>query len=75
MTLAGMSCFIIADITKPKSSPLELQLAVPNYMVPFVPIIQQGEKPFAMFCDLHNKYKQWVLPHWNTILLKLWWQD
>jgi hypothetical protein len=62
MTLAGMSCFIIADITKPKSSPLELQLAVPNYMVPFVPIIQQGEKPFAMFCDLHNKYKQWVLP-------------
>jgi uncharacterized protein YjbI with pentapeptide repeats len=62
MTLAGMSCFIIADITNPKSSPLELQATVPNYMVPFVPIIQQGEKPFAMFSDLHNKYKQWVLP-------------
>src|SRR6266568_3488654 len=25
MTLAGLSCFIIADITNPKSSPLELQ--------------------------------------------------
>jgi hypothetical protein len=65
MTLAGMSClscFIIADITNPKSSPLELQATVPSYMVPFVPIIQQGEKPFAMFSDLHNKYKQWVLP-------------
>jgi Pentapeptide repeats (8 copies) len=61
MTLAGMSCFIIADITNPKSSPLELQATVPNYMVPFVPIIQQGEKPFAMFSDLHHKY-DWVLP-------------
>jgi hypothetical protein len=30
-------------------------------MVPFVPIIQQGEKPFAMLSDLHNKY-QWLLP-------------
>jgi Pentapeptide repeats (8 copies) len=62
MTLAGMSCFIIADITNPESSPLELQATVPNYMVPFVPIIQQGEKPFSMFRDLHNKYKQWTLP-------------
>ena len=60
MTLAGMSLFIIADITNPKSSPLELQTTVPNYMVPFVPIIQKGEKPFSMFKDLHGKY-EWVL--------------
>lgn len=60
MTLAGMSRFIIADITNPKSSPLELQAAVPNYMVPFVPIIQEGEKPFSMFKDLYGKY-DWVL--------------
>ena len=52
MTLAGMYLFIIADITNPKSSPLELQATIPNYMVPFVPIIQQGEEPFAMLNDL-----------------------
>jgi hypothetical protein len=39
MTLAGMSLFIIADVTNPRSAPLELQAAVPNYMIPFVPII------------------------------------
>ena len=59
-TLAGMSCFIIADITNPKSSPLELQATVPDYMIPFVPIIQKGENPFSMFKDLANKY-DWVL--------------
>ena len=61
MTLAGMSRFIIADITKPKSVPLELEATVPNYMIPFVPIIEQGEKPFAMFQDLWKKYREWVL--------------
>src|SRR6266702_1150620 len=61
MTLAGLSCFIIADITNPKSSPLELQATVPNYMTPFVPIIQEGEQPFAMFTDLQNRYRAWVL--------------
>ncbi len=61
MTLAGLSCFIIADITNPKSSPLELQATVPNYMTPFAPIIQEGEQPFAMFTDLQNRYRDWVL--------------
>lgn len=60
MTLAGMSLFIIAEITQPKSVQLELQAAVPNYMIPFVPIIQEGEKPFAMFVDLWKKYRDWV---------------
>jgi hypothetical protein len=59
-TLAGMCLFIIADITNPKSSPLELQATVPDYMVPFVPIIQEGEQPFAMFKDLQGKF-DWVL--------------
>lgn len=61
MTLAGLSCFIIADITNPKSSPLELQATIPNYMTPFVPIIQEGERPFSMFTDLQNRYHDWVL--------------
>ena len=61
MTLAGLSSFVIADITNPKSTPLELQATVPNYMIPFVPIIQKGEQPFSMFVDLKRKYSDWVL--------------
>jgi hypothetical protein len=60
-TLAGMSRFIIADITNPKSAPLELQATMPDYMIPFVPIIQEGEEPFSMFKDLKQKYGAWVL--------------
>ena len=60
-TLAGLSRFIIADITNPKSSPLELQATMPDYMIPFVPIIQEEEEPFAMFQDLQQKYDDWVL--------------
>jgi len=51
-TLAGLSLFVIADITNPKSSPLELQATVPDYHIPFVSIIQHGEEPFSMFTDL-----------------------
>ena len=58
--LASLSKFVIVDITNPRSSPLELQATVPDYMVPFVPILQQGEQPFSMFVDLQNKY-DWVL--------------
>ena len=59
-TLAGMSYFVIADITNPKSSPLELQATIPDYQIPFVPIIQEGEKPFSMMANLQTKYN-WVL--------------
>jgi len=58
--LAGLSHFVIADITNPRSTPLELQAIVPECMVPFVPILQEGEKPFAMFTDLWIKYGEWV---------------
>jgi hypothetical protein len=58
--LAGLSVFVIADITNPKSSPLELQATVPEFMIPLVPIIADGEEPFAMFKDLWVKYR-WVL--------------
>ena len=60
-TLAGLSRFIIADITNPRSSPLELQATMPDYMIPFVPIIHENEEPFAMFRDLQQKYGEWVL--------------
>jgi len=58
--LCSLSKFVIVDITNPRSAPLELQATVPDYMVPFVPILQQGEDPFAMFVDLQNKF-DWVL--------------
>jgi hypothetical protein len=45
-----------------KSSPLELQATIPDYMVPFVPVIQEGEEPFSMFRDLLIMHKRWVLP-------------
>lgn len=59
-TLAGMCYFVIADVTNPKSSPLELQATVPDYQIPFVPIIQEGEQPFVMMANLQTKY-DWVL--------------
>jgi len=33
---------------------------MPDYMVPFAPILQQGEQPFSMFVDLQNQY-DWAL--------------
>jgi len=58
-TLAGLSFFVIADVTNPKSTPLELQATIPDYQIPFVPIIQEGEEPFAMLADLQTR--PWVL--------------
>ena len=58
MTLASLSRFVIADITKPSSCPLELQATMPNFQIPFAPIIQKGEEPFSMLKDLTNSYKE-----------------
>jgi hypothetical protein len=58
--LANLSYFVIVDLSNPRSVPLELQALVPNNAIPFVPIIEQGQDPFAMFMDLQNNY-DWVL--------------
>jgi uncharacterized protein YjbI with pentapeptide repeats/8-oxo-dGTP pyrophosphatase MutT (NUDIX family) len=58
--LANLSHFVIVDITKPRSAPLELQATIPDCMIPFVPILEKGQDPFSMFADLQNKY-HWVL--------------
>ena len=50
-TLAGLSRFIIADLSGP-SVPQELYATVPHFKIPFVPIIEAGRKPFAMSVDL-----------------------
>jgi hypothetical protein len=59
--LAGLSLFVIADITNPQSVPLELQATVPDYEIPFVTILQRGQPEFGMFRDLPGKY-HWALP-------------
>jgi hypothetical protein len=61
VTLAGMSLFVIVDVTNPSSSPLELQATVPIYNIPFAPILLKGEKPFSMFDDLRRRYKDQML--------------
>ena len=58
--LANLSHFVIVDLSNPRSAPLELQATVADCMVPFVPILEEGQAPFAMFVDLQNKY-DWVL--------------
>lgn len=60
VSLAGMSLFVIADLTRPRSVQLELQATIPNLMLPFIPILKKGEEPFSMFSDLLGKY-DWVL--------------
>ena len=67
--LAGLSHFVIADITNPKSAPLELQATVPEIMVPFQPIIEKGQEPFAMLTDLWIKHRDWVFEpiHYSSL--------
>lgn len=59
--LAGLSSFVIANLSRPRSTPLETQLILPTIAVPFVPIVRADEDPFAMFGALQRKYP-WVLP-------------
>src|SRR5437868_10277633 len=62
-TLAGMSMFDIADLTSPKSTPLELEATVKQFKIPYVPIIDISvdPRPFAMLVDSQNSF-HWVLP-------------
>jgi uncharacterized protein YjbI with pentapeptide repeats len=59
--LAGLSRFVIADITNPHSVPFELGATMPDYMVPFVTILERGQPKFDMFDALPQKY-HWALP-------------
>jgi uncharacterized protein YjbI with pentapeptide repeats len=61
-TLAGMSLFVIADVTSPKSTPLELEATAKQFKIPFLPIIDTSvdQHPFAMLVDLQKNY-HWVL--------------
>ena len=54
--LAGLSKFVIADLTSPKSAPYELGAIVSQTMIPFQPIIAADETPFSMLQDLWTNY-------------------
>ena len=61
VTLAGLSRFIIADISGPKSVPQELGSIVPTLpSVPVQPLLQTGYEPWEMYD--HIKRYAWVLP-------------
>jgi uncharacterized protein YjbI with pentapeptide repeats len=67
--LAGLSRFVIADVTNPRSAPLELQATVPEIMVPLLPIIEEGQEPFSMLTDLWIKHREWVFEplHYSSL--------
>src|SRR5262245_20249162 len=62
-TLAGMSMFVIADVTSPKSTPLELEATVKQFKIPYIPIIDVSvdPEPFTLLVDLLKSF-HWVLP-------------
>ena len=59
ITLAGLSRFVIVDLSGP-SVPNELHATIPNFKIPFVPLIEEGKKVFSMFTDFLGN--PWVLP-------------
>ena len=59
MTLVGLSKFVIADLSGP-SVANELSSTVPHFKIPFVPILETGKHPYAMFIDFQES--DWVLP-------------
>jgi uncharacterized protein YjbI with pentapeptide repeats len=62
-SLAGMSMFVIVDVTNPKSTPLEMEATVKQFKIPYLPIIDTSadQRPFAMMVDLQKSF-HWVLP-------------
>ena len=50
-TLAGLSRFVIADLSGP-SVPQELYATVPHFKIPFVPILETKRKAYAMSVDI-----------------------
>ena len=54
--------FVIADLTSPKSAPLELEATVKQFKIPYIPIIDISvdPRPFAMLVDSQKSF-HWVL--------------
>ena len=53
LTMAGLSRFVIADLTDPASIPAELEkIVLQCRSVPVQPLLVRGRKPYAVFEDL-----------------------
>jgi hypothetical protein len=50
-TLVGLSRFVIVDLSGP-SVPQELYATVPHFKIPFVPIVEEGRRQYAMAVDI-----------------------
>ena len=48
------------DLSDPSSSPHEAVVTIKDFKVPFLPILEVGQKEYAMFDDLREKHP-WVL--------------
>lgn len=59
-TLAGLSKYVIVDLTSPKSVQQEIAHIAPFIEMPIIPLIEKGNREYSMFKDM-NKY-HWVLP-------------
>ena len=61
--LAGMSAFVIVELTDAQSTPLELQAIASSYGVPIFPVLERRASAFSMFAGL-RKFR-WVFPTLN----------
>ena len=62
-TLAGISKFIIADVTAARVIPDELRAVVPDFAVPVIPLFQPSNKEQKPYASLYTLQKYpWVLP-------------
>ena len=61
-TLAGMSKFVIADVTDARVIADELRSFVPEFAIPVVPLFQPSRKEPKPYASLHTLYKKydWV---------------
>jgi hypothetical protein len=57
-TLVGLSRFVIVDLSGP-SVPAELSSTVPDFKLPFVPVLERGRQAYSMFADL--LLNDWVI--------------
>lgn len=53
--LAGLSAFVIADVSDASSVPLELETLVTDYLMPFVIVKQEDRGAFAMLDTLYHR--------------------
>jgi len=58
LLIAGLSAFVVVEMTNPRSTPLEVMAIVPNYAVPVLPIVRGKATVPAMLSGL-RKFR-WV---------------